>query len=328
MQFANRPMIPAACLDGVVAFVQTVEAGSFTAAAQRMGLSKSAVAKTVARMEQRLGVKLINRTTRSLNLTVEGEAFHESCLKAIDELDAAQALLAARRRVPAGRLRVDLPISFGRRAVAPALLEVAAGFPDLALEVTFTDRRVDLIEEGIDLAIRMGELDDSAGLVARLLFRQRSAICAAPAYLARAESKGLGRPRSIADLDAHDCIAYGRKNRPSPWRLMDSGGGARSFSPKSRFTLGHGDAILDAALAGYGLAYLPTWLMAEHLARGTLEMVLSDAAVEDMPVYALWPRTRDLAPKIRVVVDELLRRFSPVPPWDLAGGRESEKSAA
>lgn len=309
-------MIPAAGLQGIVAFVQTAEAGSFTLAGQRMGLSKSAVAKAVARMEQRLGVTLINRTTRRLSLTAEGKSFHESCLKALGEIDAAQALLASRRRVPSGRLRVDLPLSFGRRVVAPILLELGERHPELQLEISFNDRRIDLIEEGVDLTIRMGDLGDSAGLVARRLFRQRSVICAAPSYLAR-----RGRPVTVEALADHACIRFGREGRIVVWHLAacDAGGDSRpsrSLMPAGRLIIGHGEAILDAALAGHGLAYLPTWLMGEELKRGALEMVLSESAVEEFDVYALWPRTRDLAPKIRVVVDELVSRFSPVPPWD------------
>ena len=311
-------VIPAACLQGLVAFVQTVEAGSFTLAAQRMGLSKSAVAKAVARMEQRLGVKLINRTTRSLSLTAEGESFHESCLKALGELDAAQALLAARRIRPSGRLRVDLPLSFGRRIVAPILLELGERHPELTLEISFNDRRVDLVEEGIDLTIRMGDLGDSAGLIARRLFRQRSAICAAPAYLAR-----HSRQATVDDLGKHACIRFGREGRIAPWRLA-AADGTRTLIPPGRLLLGHGEAVLDAALAGQGLAYLPTWLVGAALARGELEMVLSDTTIDDIPAHALWPKTRDLAPKIRVVIDELLRRFQPVPPWDIACGACAE----
>jgi len=303
-------VIPAAGLQGLVAFVQTVEAGSFTLAAKRMGLSKSAVAKAVARMETRLGVTLVNRTTRRLSLTAEGESFHESCLKALGEIDAAQALLASRRRVPSGRLRIDLPLSFGRRIVAPILLELGERYPELLLEISFNDRRIDLIEEGVDLAIRMGELGDGAGLIARRLFRQRSAICGAPAYLAR-----RGRPQTMEALSEHACIRFGREGRIVAWQLASPGGGTRSVMPAGRLIMGHGEAVLDAALAGHGLAYLPTWLIGEELKQGALEMVLSESAIEEFDVYALWPRTRDLAPKIRVVVDELLHRFQP-PPWD------------
>ena len=190
-------MIEPGSLQGTLAFVQTVEAGSFTAAAQRLRITKSAVGKSVAQLEQRLGVRLLNRTTRSASLTSEGDTYYRACVRALAELDAAQATLASRRQVPSGRLRVDLPLSFGRRCVAPVLFEIAAKFPELAMEISFNDRRVDLIEEGIDLTVRMGDLEDSAGLVARRLYTQRSVLCAAPSYLRRAAGRRPSRTSRI-----------------------------------------------------------------------------------------------------------------------------------
>jgi len=303
-------MIGAGGLQGLAAFVQAVEAGSFTAAADRLGVSKSAVGKAIARLEQRLGVKLLNRTTRRLRLTAEGESFHQSCLRALSELEEAQALLASRRRVPSGRARIDMPVSFGRVCVAPMLLDLSRRYPELSLEITFTDRRVDLVEEGIDLAVRMGRLDDSTGLVARRLYTQRSAICAAPSYLKR-----QGRPRTLDDLERHSCINYGRENFLTTWQAIDESGNVRSFAPRGRLVLGHGEAILDAVLQGHGIAFLPTWLIAEHLRRKSLRLVFPDV-LDNLAVHALWLKARDLAPKIRVVVDELVRQFAPTPLWD------------
>src|SRR5260221_8637432 len=210
-------MVDLGGLRGVVPFVHAVEAGSLTRAAERLRLSKSAVGKAITQMERRLGVRLLNRTTRSLSLTSEGEAYYHACVRAITELDAAQSLLASRRQVPSGRLRVDLPLAFGRRCVAPILFEIAGRFPELTLEVSFNDHRIDLVEEGVDLAIRMGELVDVAGLIARRLCVQRSLACAAPAYL-----DAHGRPRQIDDLAGHSLIVYGRSgfiNRH--WILAD-----------------------------------------------------------------------------------------------------------
>jgi DNA-binding transcriptional LysR family regulator len=303
-------MIGASGLQGLAAFVQAVEAGSFTTAATRLGVSKSAIGKSIARLEQRLGVKLLNRTTRRLRLTAEGEGFYESCLRALSELEEAQAVLASRRRTPSGRVRIDLPVSFGRVCVAPMLLDLSRRYPELSLEITFTDRRVDLVEEGIDIAIRMGRLDDSTGLVARRLYTQRSAICAAPSYL-----KAEGRPRTLDDLDHHACINYGRENFLATWQGREASGTVRSFAPRGRLVLGHGEAILDAVLRGHGIAFMPTWLIAEHLERKSLELVFPDV-LDNLAVHALWSKARDLAPKIRVVVDELVRHFAPTPAWD------------
>jgi DNA-binding transcriptional LysR family regulator len=296
-------------LKGIVTFVHVVEAGSFTRAAERLHVTKSAVGKAVAHIEAQLGVRLFNRTTRSLSLTGEGQTYYEACRRALAEIDTAQAALAAHRQVPSGRLRVDLPMAFGRRCVAPILFDIAARYPDLAFEISFNDRRVDPIEEGIDLVVRLGELEDTPSLAARRIYIQRAAICASPAYLDRA-----GRPKTVDDIAAHAAVVYGRDGRHSPWQMIDTKG-RRSFTPTARLVLGHGEPLLDAALAGCGLAFLPTWLAGEHLRRGELETVLSDRCVETGPAYAVWPVTRSLAPKIRVVVDALLAAFAR-PHWD------------
>jgi DNA-binding transcriptional LysR family regulator len=297
-------------LQGIVAFVQSVEAGSFTGAGKRLHVTKSAIGKSVAQLEQRLGVRLLNRTTRSLSPTSEGLSYYEACVRALAEIDAGQSLLAAHRQVPSGRLRVDVPLAFGRRCVAPVLFEISSQFPDLMVEITFNDRRVDLIEEGVDLAVRMGELDDSLSLAARRIYTQRSAICAAPAYLDR-----HGRPQSIADLAHHSIIGYGRDGVAAPWTVRHADGHLATFLPKPRLLLGHGEPMLDAALAGCGIVSLPTWLAADGLRRGELEKVLSDCLVKDLVVHAVWPVTRNLAPKVRVVVDALIEHFS-APSWD------------
>lgn len=298
-------------LQGILPFVHAVEAGSFTLAAERLGVTASAVGKSVARTEQRLGTRLMNRSTRSVSLTSDGEAYYRACVAALAEIDAIEARLAAGQREPAGRLRLDIPLAFGRRRIAPILFEIAAQHPQLVLEVGFNDRRVDLIEEGVDLAIRMGELGDSAGLVARKLFVQRWTICAAPGYLER-----HGRPRTLADLAGHSLINYGRNGSAAswPWRERDR---AVTYNPRSRLILGHGEPLLDAVLAGAGISYLPTWLIEESVKRGTVELLWPDILVENVPVHALWPKARAIAPKIRVVVDALVRRLAPAP-WDRA----------
>ncbi len=299
-------------LQGVIAFVNAVEAGSFTGAGERLHVTKSAIGKSVAQLEQRLGVRLLNRTTRSLSPTSEGMSYYEACARALAEIEAGQALLASRRQIPSGRLRVDVPLAFGRRCVAPVLFDISGRFPELTIEISFNDRRVDLIEEGIDLAIRMGDLDDSSSLAARRIYAQRSAICASPAYLER-----HGRPQSVDDLARHSVIGYGREGIVRPWAIRDSAGHVTTFVPKARLVLGHGEPMLDAALAGCGIAFLPTWLAGQSLRRGSLEMVLSDHLVEHIVVHAVWPVTRALTPKVRVVVDALVGHFS-APIWDAA----------
>ncbi|TIM43000.1 MAG: LysR family transcriptional regulator [Mesorhizobium sp.] len=260
-------------LQGILAFVQVVEAGSFTDAGRRLHVTKSAVGKSIAQLEQRLGVRLLNRTTRSLSPTSEGLGYYEACVRALSEIEAAQSLLAARRLVPSGRLRVDVPLAFGRRCVAPVLF---------------------------------------LSLAARRIYAQRSAICAAPSYLEK-----HGRPRSIEDLANHSVIGYGRDSVVRPWTVRHADGHVGKFVPRARLVLGHGEPMLDAALAGCGIVFLPTWLAADSLKSGGLETVLSDCLVEDIVVHAVWPVTRSLTPKVRVVVDALIEHFSS-PTWDAA----------
>ena len=291
-------------LQGISAFVHAVEAGSFTAAAARMGVSKSATGKSVARLEERLGIRLLDRTTRSLNLTVEGQAYYQSCLKVLEELNAAETLLASRKRVVSGTLRINLPISFGRLCVMPVLVGVASRNPDLNLDVSFTDRQVDLVEEGIDLVVRIGDPGDHASLVGRSIGRQHSIICAAPTYL-----NSRGRPTAVEELDNHDCLAFGKDGRPLPWAVVGPDGTVRLLTIRPRHTICHGEALRDAAVNGLGLAYLSTWLAAEDLRIGRLEAVSIPTPDEDAPISALWPRSRDLAPKVRVVVDALVAAF-------------------
>lgn len=303
--------------------MHAVEAGSFTAAAARMGVSKSATGKSVARLEERLRTRLLDRTTRSLNLTAEGRAYYESCLKVLEELNAAETLLASRQRVVSGTLRINLAISFGRLCVMPVLADVADKNPDLELDVSFTDRRVDLVEEGIDLAVRLGDPGDHASLVGRRIGVQRSIICASPAYLDR-----RGRPSSADELGDHDCLAYAKDGRPLPWAASGPDGIARPFTVHPRHTVSHGDALRDATVNGLGLAYLSTWLAASDIRSGRLEVVPIPTPAEDVPITALWPRSRDLAPKVRAVVDALVAAFLPIPPWDDALWDEMAPPAA
>jgi DNA-binding transcriptional LysR family regulator len=298
-------------LHGILAFVHAVETGSFTAAARRMGLSKSATGKSVARLEERLGTRLVERTTRSLNLTAEGQAYYRSCLKVLEELSAAETLLTSRRRTVSGTLRLNVPVSFGRLCVMPVLVRVADQNPALELDISFTDRRVDLIEEGIDLAIRLGDPGDQASLIGRRIGSQRPLICAAPSYLDR-----RGRPRSAEALRDHDCLAFAKDGRPLPWGIIASDGSRGPFVIRPRHTVSHGEALRDATLKGMGLAYLPTWLAADDIRDGRLEVVPIPTPAEDAPITALWPRSRDLAPKVRAVVNALIAAFTPIPPWD------------
>lgn len=304
-------MISAERLKGITAFVQSAEAGSFTLAAERMGQTKSGVAKSVARLEDRLGIRLVNRTTRHFNLTEAGQAFYESCVRALADLESAEAALSSQLREPTGRLRIDLPVVFGKRWVLPALFEIGRHYPELRMETSLTDRLVDPIEEGIDLVIRIGDLADSAVLIARRLGTQTSVLCASPAYIA-----AHGQPTSVDELDSHACIAFGRDGRTTPWTFVTPNGAQVRKAVSGQYVFNHSEAILDAARAGGGIALLSRWLVADDLRTGALVDLMPGITTQGFPIHAVWPRTRHLAPKVRVVVDGLVKCFLPTPPWE------------
>lgn len=289
-------------LGGITAFVTTAQQGSFTAAAERLGLTKSAVGKSVSRLEGRLGLKLFQRSTRRLSLTPDGERFLNSCQNAIDILEQAEAELTSHICQPAGRLRVDLPAAFGRQRILPVLLQITRKYPELALTVTFSERFVDLIEEGIDLVIRIGELADSSGLVARRLTTQKLVICASPDYLL-----SHGEPVTADDLSQHQCVVGFRRNQPISWLLKDAEGQITRFVPPPTHEFADGDAMLAATLAGCGLSQLPIWLVGKYLASGELQEVLPGHSGGEVPISALWPKNRQLLPKIRYAVDTLVQ---------------------
>ena len=210
-------------LSGVASFVEAARTGSFTAAAERLGITKSAVGKSIARLEHRLGTRLFYRTTRRSSLTLDGESYFASCASALDEIAAAETALDAGRFKPRGRLRIDMPGAFGRGVILPLLIDIAKAEPDLRFAMSFTDRIVDLVEEGIDLVIRVGPLQDSAGLIARKLTEQTLVICGSPGYL---QARGI--PTSPNDLRSHDCIVALRETAVA-WTVSDADRGGRSL---------------------------------------------------------------------------------------------------
>jgi DNA-binding transcriptional LysR family regulator len=290
-------------LSGLATFVQAVKAGSFAEAAQRMRLTRSAVGKSIARLERRLGARLFHRTTRQLNLTEDGQAYYERCVRALAELDAATAALHSGKSEPRGRLRVTAPTLFGRYCVAPVLLELAREYPELSIEMAFSDRVMDLVDEDFHLAVRVGTLPDSANLAARRLGVQRTAICATPSYLAR-----CGQPTDLHELQSHRAIAYARAGQIAPWRVWD-GIQTREVRVNSRLCCDDLQVIADAAVAGAGLAWLPCWLIGPHVRAGELTLVMDSERVLAPDIHAVWPRVRYLPAKIRVAVDALVARI-------------------
>lgn len=293
-------MITAESLSGIATFVAVARSSSFTEAGDVLGISKSAVGKAIARLEQRLGVKLFHRTTRRLSLSADGEAYFAVCAAALDEIGEVEGSLGTRLAEPAGRLRVDMPAAFGRRVVLPVLLEIAERYPALQLTLTFADRVIDLVEEGVDLAIRFGPLPDSSDLVARKLTSHRWVICATPAYLER-----FGTPGTLSEVAAHRCIVGHRRGQPLSWYANEKGSALR-FMPPTTYQIGDADAMVDATLAGFGLCQMPEALFRRPIESGRLVTVLDNYTERWIDVHAVWPRAVHLRPKVRYVVDALL----------------------
>ena len=294
-------------LKDIPVFVASVEAGSFAQAAVRLHLSRSAVGKSIARLEERLGVRLFHRTTRSQRLTDNGALFYERCLRALEEIRGAESQLETGKHQVNGRLRVAVPVLFGRQCIAPLLIELAQEHPGLELEMSFSDRVVDLVEEGFDMAVRNGALADSSVLVARRLGEHRMVLCAAPDYLLK-----NGQPQTVDDLRQHTAINYTRAGRVLHWQLMDYDGTSRTFIPRSSLNMDDLQAICDAALAGHGLAWLPCWMVIKEIQQGDLVPLLKQAPDVRFDVHAVWQQTPHLPLRVRIAIDMLVKRLPAV----------------
>ena len=289
-------------LDAVRIFVAVAAQESFSGAARSLGLSKSVVSKQVGRLEQALGARLLNRTTRRVSLTEAGLAFHRGSLEALAAAEAAEAAVSRLAEAPRGRLRISAPVSFSVRHLGPLLTEFLARYPQITLDLTLNDRRVDLVEEGFDLALRIGVLDDSS-LIARKLAPSPLVLCAAPAYLAR-----WGAPAAPRDLTDHDCLIYGHQPGPAQWHFQGPDG-RRSVRVRGRLEANNGDLLRAAALDGAGIALLPQFIVGGDIAAGDLARLLPDwDCPSPSAIYAVYPTSRQLSPKVRVCIDYLAAR--------------------
>ncbi|MCE4070445.1 MULTISPECIES: LysR family transcriptional regulator [Pseudomonas] len=288
-------------LTSMEVFVRAVDLGSFAAAADALEMSAPMVGKHVRFLEERLGAQLLLRSTRRQSLTEAGRIYYERCRALLADAEAADILAAGEVAEPRGRLRVAMPVHFGRRCVAPVLLELAQRYPQLELDLRFSDRLTDLAEEQIDLAIRTGEPQPRDGIIARRIGRQRMVVCAAPAYLAV-----HGRPDGIAELAAHRLLVYHRSGRINPWLFPREGQAPEEFAPSSRLRFDDLAAIADAAARGMGLAWLPYWLVREVIAQGALEELLPGQPGFLYDVHATWLQTTQLPRKVRLAIDALV----------------------
>ncbi|QQP94832.1 LysR family transcriptional regulator [Lysobacter enzymogenes] len=296
-------------LGSLLAFVRTAHARSFVAAARQLGVSSSAVGKSVARLEQQLGVRLLQRNTRNVQLTEEGRQFYERCKPLLDELEDAEAALTHAMQAPRGRLRIALP-TVGYRFLVPVLGEFHKRYPEVELELDFNDQIVDVIDGGFDAAIRSGDMPDSR-LRARRLGPFCFMLCAAPEYLAC-----RGEPRVPADLAGHDCIhfRFANSGKLQEWSLKLEPGEAAPHLPAA-LVCNNSEAAVEAAVHGLGIVYSVDFLVREHLAAGRLQRVLPGYETQRGQFWALWPAHRHVSPKLRVFLDfigERLFRHKPI----------------
>ena len=290
-------------LTAMAVFARVADTGGFSRAAESLGMSKSAVSKQVSRLEDRFGTRLLNRTTRRISLTEAGERVLEHSRRAVAEFEAAEAEVGAHRDTPSGLLRVSVGVSFGQSELAPRLAGFLAGCPDLSIDLVLNDRRVDLVEEGYDVAVRIGELADSS-MMARRLGSVRSITAASPAYLDR-----RGRPSVPADLTGHDCLGYSYLEGGVLWRFEGPAGVIRHrFAP--RLMSNNGTALAAAAEQGLGIVQMPDFIVGEAVRAGRLEEILSAYPKPDVGIYAVYPAGRPLAAKVRAFIDFAVEAFA------------------
>jgi DNA-binding transcriptional LysR family regulator len=296
---------------GMQVFARVAALGSLSSAARALGMSQTMATKHVAALEERLGVKLLHRTTRKITLTEPGRRYLESVERILAEVEEADATAAAERMEVTGTLRVNAPVSFGVREIAPLMAEFARLHPALTVDLGLNDRMVDLVEEGWDVAVRIGRIQDQT-MIARKLARCRILIAGSPAYLAE-----RGTPQTVADLAAHNCLAYTLSSALGPRCWLFGSDGTISVPIQGNLQASNGDALVVAALAGQGLIYEPTFLVGDDLRAGRLMALALDHPPIELPgVFAVYPSNRRPPAKVRAFVDFLVRRFGSGPPWD------------
>ena len=298
-------------ITGMQIFVRVAALGSLSAAARSLGISQTMATKHVGAIEERLGVKLLHRTTRRLSLTEAGRRYLESAERILAEVEEAEAKASAERVEVRGMLRVNAPLSFGFREVAPLMAEFSRLHPAVTIDLGLNDRFVDLIEEGWDVAVRIGRMRDSS-MIARRIAPCRLVVCASPAYLAE-----RGTPKTVADLSQHNCLGYTLSEGLGPDEWAFGGDGKVKVSIKGNLRVNNGDALVAAAIAGQGLIYEPTFVASDALRAGQLIALTLDHPPLELPgVFAAYPANRHPPAKVRAFVDFLAQRFGPNPPWD------------
>jgi DNA-binding transcriptional LysR family regulator len=290
-------------LDAMHLFVRVAETGSFSGVAQQLGVARSVVTRQIAALEAHLGVKLMARSTRRLALTASGTAYLEKCRVILNLVEVAEADVAEERATPRGRIRVSVPLSFGLKRVAPLLLDFLRRYPEVGLDMDYSDRRANLIEEGIDLSIRIARRLE-AGDVARRIGSGRMLVVAAPDYLAR-----HGRPQHPAELAHHECLGYTAGNGSLAWQFLVDGQ-IESFPVRSRISANNGDVLTEAAAQGLGITCQPDFIADIFIAAGRVEAILADFPLPELGIYAVLPSNRHIPHRVRVLMDFLGERLA------------------
>ncbi|HRK95547.1 MAG TPA: LysR substrate-binding domain-containing protein [Rhodospirillales bacterium] len=299
-------------LELIASFVQVVASGGFTAAAARLGSSRAVVSKHVIALERRLGVQLLNRTTRRVVATEAGLAYYERCSRILADLEEADVAVSRLQAQPRGTLKVNAPMSFGTLHLTPALIAFAELYPELRVNLVLNDRFVDMLDEGFDVGIRIGKLEDSTLIVRRIAPAKR-VVCAAPGYLAR-----HGTPAHPGELAGHACLHYGYLASGTTWKLSGADG-EHSVAVEAGICVNNGEMLRDLAVAGLGIALLPTFIVGPALADGTLRSLLDDYRAPETAINVIYPPSRHLSAKVRVFTDFLVERIGTTPYWDQPG---------
>lgn len=296
-------------LDAMRAFTRVVASGSFAEAGRQLGLTRSAVSKGVMELEQILGARLLDRTTRRVSATEAGLAYYERCLDILARIEETEMQVSRLHDEPRGVLKVNAPMSFGSLYLGQAVADFMAVYPDLRVELTLTDRFIDPAEEGVDITIRIAILRDSS-LIARRLAPARRVLAASPDYIAN-----HGAPTSPEDLKGHRCLNFGHTTVLQRWQLSRNGE-TLSVPIHSVLCSNNGDVLRTAAIAGQGITKLPTFLIGPDIKAGRLMVVLPDYPPTELGIFALYVPNRYLAAKVRLLIDFLANRFGETPPWD------------
>lgn len=297
-------------LTDIAVFVQVVNSGSFTNAAARLSLSKSVVSKYVTRLEERLGVRLLNRTTRRLSLTEAGRTFYERSERGLQEISEAETEVSRLQDKPRGKLRINAPMSFGVLHVAPAIPEFLQRYPELSVDITFDDRKIDVIEGGFDVSVRISELADSS-LVARRLGPCRHVVVASPAYLER-----YGVPGTPGELERHNVVTYQYQESAHEWEFRLPGTKPMFVRVNGSVQMNNSLALREALLNGAGITRIPTFVVGSDIQAGRLQPILSNYALPEVSICAVFAQRRHLSPKIRAFVDFMAERITDKPCWD------------